>query len=402
MNEVTLVATSKSIAHKTIQFFCCYDSQKHLVYLEANDLTHPSLVSQIHVVRLENHVPHVGCFFVMESGQKLFLPEKETKKAICVRRMSGNKTFCQGDLFLLQVKKDALKTKDAVATATLEITDAYLSLGYPGHGFGISKKASEKDKERLNLALAEEELTGAFHVLVRTKGSGEETSLLKERLNQRVDLLKEIIRRAESALHPTCLYQGKNRGQQFLDAFPIKEKEQEVTKILTDDPQLYEELKNMTYAKVLAPLYEDSSFSLGDLYRLQTSLKELTAKTVWMKSGANLVIEPTEALTVVDVNTAKASSKKDLFSVNMEAAEKAMEQLRLRNISGIILIDFINLKNKQEQQEVLKLLCREAEKDPVKVSVLGYTATGLVEITREKIHPSLNQVLTGKIYCGNI
>ena len=114
------------------------------------------------------------------------------------------------------------------------------------------------------------------------------------------------------------------------------------------------------------------------------------------------MIEPTEALTVVDVNTAKASSKKDLFSVNMEAAEKAMEQLRLRNISGIILIDFINLKNKQEQQEVLKLLCREAEKDPVKVSVLGYTATGLVEITREKIHPSLNQVLTGNIYCGNI
>ena len=114
------------------------------------------------------------------------------------------------------------------------------------------------------------------------------------------------------------------------------------------------------------------------------------------------MIEPTEALTVIDVNSARASSKKDLFAVNMEAAKAAMEQLRLRNISGIVLVDFINLKNKKEEQAVLELLRREAKEDTVKVNILGYTATGLVEITREKIHPSLNQVLTGKIYCGNI
>lgn len=402
MNEVTLVATNRKVDHRNIQFFCCYDQGQHLIYLKANDLTHPSLVGQIHVVKLQNHVRNVGCFLVMESGEKLFLPEKEMEKAICVKRTSPNKTFCQGDLFLLQIKKDALKTKDAVATAVLEITDDALCLGYPGKGISISRKATAEQKEGLLSALSGEAMARDHHILIRTEGAKKDAVEVRSHLLTLGQILDQIRKKAEVAAHPVCLYEGKSRALTFLDAFPLKEKGLTVKKILTDDEKLHQQLMESDCRSVLSEVYRDETFSLGDLYRLQTSLKELTGKTVWMKNGGNLVIEPTEALTVIDVNSARASSKKDLFAVNMEAAKAAMEQLRLRNISGIVLVDFINLKNKKEEQAVLELLRREAKEDTVKVNILGYTATGLVEITREKIHPSLNQVLTGKIYCGNI
>ena len=105
MKEVTLVATNQMIAGKTIEFFCCFDEERKLLFLEANDLTHPSVVGQIHVARLQKYVKNVGCFLEIAAGEKVFLPEKEVKKAICVKRMSMKKALCQGDLFLLGIKK---------------------------------------------------------------------------------------------------------------------------------------------------------------------------------------------------------------------------------------------------------------------------------------------------------
>lgn len=123
---------------------------------------------------------------------------------------------------------------------------------------------------------------------------------------------------------------------------------------------------------------------------------EARQERVWMKSGAYLVIQPTEALTVIDVNSGKCLKKNSHFpEINREAAKEAARQIRLRNISGIIIIDFINMKSAEEKKELLEYLQRELRKDPNPGNVMGMTKLQLVEITRKKIRKTLEESLHG-------
>ena len=138
--------------------------------------------------------------------------------------------------------------------------------------------------------------------------------------------------------------------------------------------------------------YEDD-FPLTALYHLETILSQALSKTVWLKSGGNLVIEPTEALTVIDVNTAKSVSKKaseeTYLKTNLEAAGEIAVQLRLRNLSGIIIVDFIDMKEEESRKTLLAALRRAIAADPVKTVLVDMTPLGLVELTRMKIRRPL-------------
>jgi ribonuclease G len=144
-------------------------------------------------------------------------------------------------------------------------------------------------------------------------------------------------------------------------------------------------------------LYTDADYSLWQLYGLSAKLEQACQSKVWLDSGAFLVIEPTEALTVIDVNSGKNTGAKMasqlMLRINQEACDEIALQLRLRNISGIILVDFINLKDASQQQELLQYLRRVTAEDPVGVQVLDYTKLGLVEMTRKKVYASLAQQL---------
>ena len=172
-------------------------------------------------------------------------------------------------------------------------------------------------------------------------------------------------------------------------------KEQDYDRIITDDREIYEILSEKYKEKLV--LYEDTSYSLVNLLNLNKQLEQALGKTVWLKSGGNLVIEPTEALTVIDVNTGKAIEGKrnretTFFKTNLEAAIESARQIRLRNLSGIILIDFIDMKKKEHQQELLNLLRTELSKDKVNTTLVDITKLGLVEITRMKINKPLREL----------
>ena len=145
--------------------------------------------------------------------------------------------------------------------------------------------------------------------------------------------------------------------------------------------------------KEIFSFYEDETLPLSSLYRLDTALRDALSPKVWLKSGGYLVIEPTEALTVIDVNTGKFSGRKAMdeaiLKVNMEAAEEAARQLTLRNLSGIILIDFINMRRPGDSERLMDHLRKELQKDPVKTVLVDITALGLVEITRMKVERPL-------------
>ena len=171
---------------------------------------------------------------------------------------------------------------------------------------------------------------------------------------------------------------------------------------VTDHCALYDELKDfaalyMPEQSAAISLYQDTSYPLQKLYRVETHLSELLSRKVWLKSGAYLIIDKTEAMYVIDVNSGKNVTKKEsaeyIYQINLEAANEIMRQMRLRNLAGMILIDFINMEEQRFIDALLQELRVLAKKDPIQTTIVDLTALGLVEITRRKTTKSLAEQL---------
>jgi Ribonuclease G/E len=175
----------------------------------------------------------------------------------------------------------------------------------------------------------------------------------------------------------------------------------DTAEIVTDDENLFVELRK--YAEILTPEWSDrirlhtGVTPLFDLYRVDSQADKAAGRHVWLKSGGSLVIEETEALTVIDVNTGKFTGKKSLgetiFKINCEAAEEIMRQLRLRDIGGIIIIDFIDMEKAAQKQALLDILKEHAKKDRNRTNIGSITPLGLVEVTRKKVRQNMTKQL---------
>ena len=148
-------------------------------------------------------------------------------------------------------------------------------------------------------------------------------------------------------------------------------------------------------------LYKDPLLPLINLYSLSTVVERALKSKVWLKSGGYLVIEPTEALTVIDVNTGKCVIKKNVEEtrqiINKEAAKEIAKQLRIRNISGIIIVDFINMDSEQATNELMAYFSTELRKDPIRTYLAGITNLGLAEVTRKKSRKSFMEQMKSKL-----
>ena len=178
----------------------------------------------------------------------------------------------------------------------------------------------------------------------------------------------------------------------------------ETEKITTDKPEIYKRLQK--YLSEHQPqdmeklcLYVDKMVSLGALNNIKRELARALDTKVWLPSGGYLVIEPTEALTVIDVNSGRNQKKLEreelFFQTNVEAAKEIAAQLILRNISGICIIDFIDMKEKSRQEELMHILRMELKKDKIPATLVDITRLGLVELTRKKVQKSLREQLRG-------
>ena len=170
------------------------------------------------------------------------------------------------------------------------------------------------------------------------------------------------------------------------------------TVIESDHPELLDQIRRMLAKETEQPvykLYQEQELPLWQMYGLGKTLEQLTAKRVWLKSGASVIIEPTEAFVAVDVNSGKYSGKlsreEAARKINLEAAPEILRQIRLRQLSGTILIDFINMKEAGHIQELMQCLKDKAAEDPVKTTIVDMTALGIVEATREKRYPPLTE-----------
>ena len=366
-------------------------------------------LNSIYVGKVMNVAKNINAAFVeLTKGQRAFLPLSHAENA-CILNRKADGRILAGDELLVQVEREAVKTKEPVLTMEISIAGRY-AVVFPGKDSGrLQFSGKLSDEERLSIARAcseagiTEEILASCSLIVRTNAA----ELSDCRYAPLISEAKALLAQA-SALWQTagtrtcysCLYRPESG---FLTAVRDTPQEQ-YEEILTDDRQLYGQLHvwlERSYPEVLGRLrlYEDISLSLPSLYGLSKKLREALEKRVWLKSGGYLVIEPTEALTVIDVNSGKYTGKKgmrDTFRlINREAALEIARQLRLRNLSGIILVDFISMDKKEDERELLHLLSAELKKDPVRAAVVDMTALGLVELTRKKVRRSLYEQLKG-------
>ena len=207
------------------------------------------------------------------------------------------------------------------------------------------------------------------------------------------EALQSLLEQADHKVCFTCILKPSEAVYEVLEQMADPS---EYSEILTDDPQIYRQLSEGDHPLLKQKsirFYDDPAISLRLLYSLERGMEEALDTRVWLKCGGYLVIEPTEAMTVIDVNSGKNEAKKagedTYYQVNLEAAEEVARQLRLRNLSGIIIVDFINMAEKERQKELLETLKNLTAGDPQHPRIVDMTPLGLVEITRKKSQPTL-------------
>lgn len=341
-----------------------------------------SLIGNIYCGYVKDVVKNIDAAFV-EFGDNLkgFLSLKNIEK----KPKSGSK-------ILVQVTGDKIKTKDYALTLKLNISSDNLVMVVGGSGISISRKITDNDtRNRLKSSLSSLD-TGEYGFILRT--SGADCSM--EDILAQADLLKkqyeDILRKFNFSTSKALLFENNkivNACNEFINKYSGE--------IKTDNENVY---KFLTNSRISATYFTDTSISLCNKYALGKHLKNALSKKVWLKSGAYLVIEVTEALTVIDVNTGKAefrSNKEKTFEkINLEAALEISKQLRIRNISGIIIVDFINMSKKESYQNLEDILKSYVDCDYVKCNIWGMTHLGLMEISRQKKEKPLDEIVGDK------
>lgn len=341
------------------------------------------MVKNIHAAFVEI-LPGVLCYLPLDENVPLYMSDGRIAEQVR-----------PGDEVVVQIAKEAIKTKAPVATAKWNFTGEYAVLTVGKSGLGISTRIDDADWIARAKAEFAPELGEDYGLILRTNAYMTDFSVIKEEIRYLVEQYRNIRQKAKTRTCYSCLY---HTPEPYVSEI-LGLNDDGLEKIMTDDKVLYEELKetltSMSPARATKLVLYTDTYPMSKLFALETELERATSKQAWLKSGGYLVIEPTEALTVIDVTTGKVDIKKNqqetFFKINMEAAKEAARQMRLRNLTGIVIIDFINLKSEDARKQVYEELVKACRLDPIKTTVVDRTRLELVEVTRKKIRKPLHE-----------
>lgn len=357
-----------------------------------------SILGNVYRARVSNLSPNINAAFVdIKKGESCYLSMDD---------YHGEKLKV-GDLVTVQVVRDKIKTKRYAVTTDISLQGDYAvtTLFAPvGVSSKITNSARKKELKTLmqNLLIAEQD--AQFYLaegnvaeierikkltlggIIRTQAEHAEDAAITREIEGQARLLYSIMKKSEYATQYTCLYHTE---VEYIKDIRRMHALQDV-EIVTDIPEVTEAIPKI-------PLYTDE-YTLTLRYSLASLLEKTLSKRAYLKSGAYLVIEPTEAMTVIDVNSGKSikgkKAEEQFLKINIEAAKEIARQLRLRNISGIVMIDFINMKEESHNHELMKNLAEYVRTDPVRTTVVDMTKLGLVELTRQKGKRALHEVFS--------
>ena len=365
------------------------------------------LAGNIYSGRVENVLPGMNAAFVdigmkknafLHAGDIQIDVRAERGLAERLEQARIERMLRPGQRILVQVTKEPGGAKGPRISCHVALSGRLLVLLPDMRYVGVSRKIDD-DAERARLYAAAHGLMGesAHGMIVRTAAMGASREALAEEYRRATELWESIRRRGDHAAKPGLIHSD---GSLALRA--VRDMLSENTgAILVQDVELCEELRDCAAAVAPSRLKDirlhQGEMPLFDTWRVDVQLEKCAGKYVWLKSGGSLVIEETEALTVIDVNSGKFVGKRSLeetiFRINCEAAREAMRQIRLRDLGGIIIVDFIDMEDEAQKQALLALLRDEAARDRNHVGILGFTALGLVEMTRKKVRQPLSRQL---------
>lgn len=378
-----------------------YNNKTLYAYIEDTMLTElsfegsSSILGNIYVARVQNIVKNLNAAFV-EIEKGILCYYSIDQKHIFLNNKNNDKLVI-GDLILVQIEKDAIKTKNAVATANISISGKYIVLDMSGN-IGVSNKIQNTNSINILKGLATNLIADTrYGIILRTVCENTNEDYITAEIKSFVDILSNILTKASHLCYGQLVY-AKNTDIKHIEEYGSLA----IDEIIVDSPTTYNSLKEYyneydieTSNKII--LYIDSMLSLNALYNLNKQIEDALKKNVWLKSGGYLVIEPTEAMVVIDVNTGKSTAKKNreenFYKVNVEAAIEIAKQLRLRNLSGIILIDFINMRSNYHKNKLISILSSELKKDKIQTFYIDTTKLDLVEVTRKKTRGTIFQQL---------
>ena len=347
----------------------------------------------IYTARIQNIVPGIRAAFLDIAGQSCYYSLEDNKHTIFLNPKKDSVPHV-GDLLLVQIEKEPVKMKQAAATCYIKLKGEHTILTWQKPGVGISKKLQGDNRRMITEWMREcpkEPLSsaeGSYGFIVRTNAEVCDKEALVKETNCLKEKLDKLIGQAKTSISGKCIYAGTSYYRELLNQVGGTKD----SRIITDVQAVYDNImeeRNEGCLQTRVEWYQDD-FSLTARYELKKALSEVLKERVWLKSGGFLILEPTETLTVIDVNSGKNISKsKDretlFLQINLEAAREIAKQIRLRNYSGIIIIDFIDMELKQNQQVLMEEFSRMLSADSVKTTLVDMTGLGLVEVTRHKI-----------------
>ncbi len=392
-------AGSLLFLQKQNKIFSVLFTDSHPVRFDVFDENSPDL-NGIYVGKIKHIVKGMEAAFVEYSPQKMcFLPFRNLDER-CLLTPRENKRPAEGDDVLLQITGEAVKTKEPEATTKLSFTGKYAVISTRRPGVFFSKKLTREDLERLEGLKSDpliSEASACCGIVIRSNAKDAALPRIRDEI---AALYREAMRVFDIAAHRTCFSVLSKPAPSYLSVlndYP----DGLYDRIVTDVPAVYEavsaQVKEEGSDKTVS-LYTDEAVSLWNLYSMQKHLERILGKRVYLPSGGYLVIEHTEALVAIDVNSGKSDMGKDRESaylkINLEAVKEIASQMILRNLSGMILVDFINMKEPENEQLLLDTFRELVKKDPVTSSVIDMTQLGLVEVTRKKKRRPLYELLS--------
>lgn len=382
---------------------------KELVELYIERDEHARLVGNIYRGKVCSVLPGMQAAFIDIGYEKnaflyvgdiisqngLYPDEEECQEE--VKDININDIVSQGQEITVQVIKEPIDTKGPRISTHITLPGRYLVLLPNANYIGISRRIeNHEERERLK-AIAEKVKPESMGIIVRTAAGGIEEAEFIRDIDFLTRLWSKIKQKEGTGSVPRAIHKDLNLIYRVVrDLFTWN-----IDRLVINDRQAY--TKVLELVEVISPAlvskveYFSKTCEIFEYYQIESKIDKALSRKVWLKCGGYLVIDQTEALTVIDVNTGKYVGNNDLeetvLKTNLEAAKEIAKQLRLRDIGGIIIIDYIDMDSAENQQMVLETLKLALKKDRTRTMVVGITSLGLVEMTRKKVRQKLSSVL---------
>ena len=294
----------------------------------------------------------------------------------------------EGMPILVQVKKDSTNKKGARISTHLTIPGRFVVI-IPNEPFiTVSQKINGEDERARLKEIVSNSIPDKYGAIIRTSAQNKSTEEIENQRQETIEKYEKIEKKYNDILNnkqkfsPQIIYKSEDLIERIL----IDLMDQELYRIVTNDEEMYKKIENKLKEEN-KNLKIELENNIYNMYSLEKEIEELEKRKVWLKCGGFITIDKTEALTAIDVNSGKYTGKKDLeqtiFTVNKEATIEIAKQLRLRDIGGIIIIDYIDMRNKENEEKIIELFKEQLKKDRSKTQIVGFSKLNLLEMTRK-------------------